>query len=110
MNNELRQMLSEYNWDDGYFYLINKSRNSSLSEWKLFIEKIYTDILEGKYIQTASTFTNPLTKVQKYKLKKTDTGYIPNRFINFLFSRALLAACGIEINSICERKEYYELI
>ena len=67
MNNELRQMLSEYNWDDGfvlpkevlenpdcdlalaleifyladgYSYLINKSRNSSLSEWKLFIEKI----------------------------------------------------------------------
>lgn len=78
MNNELRQMLSEYNWDDGYSYLIHKSRNSSLSEWKLFIEKIYTDILEGKYIQTASTFTNPLTKVQKYKLKKQQ---IPDIFL-----------------------------
>lgn len=78
MNNELRQMLSEYNWDDGYSYLINKSRNSAMNEWKLFVEKLYTDILEGKYIQTASTFTNPLPKVQKYKLKKQQ---IPDIFL-----------------------------
>lgn len=96
MNNELRQLLNEYNWDDGfdlpkellknpncdlalaleifyladgYSYLIDKSNNTSLKEWKFFVEKLYADILEGKYIQTESTFENPLTKVQRYKLK-----------------------------------------
>ncbi len=47
-------------------------------EWKLFVEKLYDDILEGKYIQTASTYENPLTKVQRYKLKKQQ---IPDIFL-----------------------------
>lgn len=105
MNNKLRQLLNEYNWDDGfdlakemlenpdcdlalaleifyladgYSYLIDKSRSTSLKAWKLFVEKLYNDILEGKYIQTASTFENPLTKVQRYKLKKQQ---IPDIFL-----------------------------
>ncbi len=63
---------------DGYSYLIDKSRSTSLQEWKLFVEKLYSDILEGKYIQTASTFKNPLTKMQRYKLKKQQ---IPDIFL-----------------------------
>lgn len=105
MNNNLRQVLNEYNWDDGfdlpkellknqdcdlalaleifyladgYSYLIDKSRSTSLKEWKLFVEKLYLDILEGKFIQTASTFKNPLTKVQRYKLKKQQ---VPDIFL-----------------------------
>ena len=105
MNSKLRQLLNEYNWDDGfdlpeellensdcdlalaleifyladgYSYLIDKSRSTSLQEWKLFVEKLYSDILEGKYIQTASTFKNPLTKMQRYKLKKQQ---IPDIFL-----------------------------
>lgn len=97
MNNRLRQLLNEYNWDDGfdlpmellenpncdlalaleifsladgYNYLINESESAFLKEWKFFVEKLYADILEGKFIQTESTFENPLTKVQRYKLKK----------------------------------------
>jgi len=108
MNNKLRQLLNEYNWDDGfdlpkellenpycdlslaleifyladgYSYLIDKSRSTSLVEWKLFIEKLYVDILEGKYIQIASTFKNPLTKVQRYKLKSQQ---IPDIFLTDL--------------------------
>lgn len=108
MNNKLRQVLNEYNWDDGfelpkellenpdcdlalaleifyladgYSYLTDKSRSTSLKEWKLFVEKLYADILEGKYTQTASIFANPLTKVQRYKLKKQQ---IPDIFIRDL--------------------------
>lgn len=77
MNNKLRQLLNEYN-ADGYSYLIDKSRSTSLKEWKLFVEKLYADILEGKYIQIASTFENPLTKVQRYKLKKQQ---VPDIFL-----------------------------
>lgn len=105
MNDKLRQALNEYNWDDGfdfpkellktpdcdlalaleifyladgYYYLIVKSRSTSFKEWKLFVEKLYADILDGKFIQTASTFKNPLTKVQRYKLKKQQ---IPDIFL-----------------------------
>jgi len=108
MNNNLRQVLNEYNWDDGfdlpkgllenqdcdlalaleifyladgYSYLIDKSRSTSSKEWKSFVEKLYLDILEGKFIQTASTFENPLTKVQRYKLKKQQ---IPDIFLRDL--------------------------
>ena len=103
--NNLRQLLNEYNWDegfdlpeellknpecdlalaleifylaDGYSYLTDKSKDTSLKAWKLFVEKLYEDILEGKYSQTASTFENPLTKVQRYKLKKQQ---IPDVFL-----------------------------
>ncbi len=108
MNNSLRQLLNEYNWDDGfdlpkellvnpncdlalaleifyladgYNYLINDSEAVSLKEWKFFVEKLYTDILEGKFLQTESTFNNPLTKVQRYKLKKQQ---VPDIFLEDL--------------------------
>ena len=105
MNNKLKYLLNEYNWDDGfdlpkellensdcdlalaleifyladgYSYLIDKAKSTPIKEWKLFVEKLYVDILAGKYIQTASNFENPLTKVQRYKLKKQQ---IPDIFL-----------------------------
>lgn len=105
MNSRLKQLLNEYNWDDGfdlpkkllddldcdlalaleifyladgYSYLVEYKGCTSQSEWTLFVDKLYNDILNGKYIQTASTFDNPLTKVQRYKLKKQQ---IPDVFI-----------------------------
>ena len=33
----------------------------------------YTDILKGRYAKGPGAFKNPLTKVQKYKLRKLDT-------------------------------------
>lgn len=108
MNNKLRQLLNEYNWDDGFDlpkkilenldcdlalaleiffladgcrYLVDRSNNTSLKAWKFFIERLYADILEGKYIQTESNFKNPLTKVQRYKLKKLQ---IPEIFLRDL--------------------------
>ena len=108
MNSELRKLLSEYNWDDGfdlpnellanpdcdlalaleiffladgYAYLTDRSCNASLQEWRLFIEKLYADISDGKYIQTESAFVNPLTRVQKHKLKNQQ---IPDIFLTDL--------------------------
>ena len=105
MNNRLRLLLNEYNWDDGFDlpkrilenpdcdlalaleiffladgcrYLVDKSNDTSLKEWKFFMERLYADIGEGKYVQTESTFKNPLTKVQRYKLKKLQ---VPDIFL-----------------------------
>ncbi len=105
LNNKLRKIINEYNWDDGfdlpkklldnpdcdlalaleifyladgYSYLNDKTKSTSLKEWTLFVEKLYDEILQGKYIKTTSTFKNPLTKVQRYKLKKQQ---IPDIFL-----------------------------
>lgn len=42
-------------------------------KWTAFMEKLYTDILKGRYAKGPGAFKNPLTKVQKYKLRKLDT-------------------------------------
>lgn len=108
MSDKLRQILNDYNWDDGfdlpkellknsdcdlalaleifyladgYSYLIGNQRSTSQSEWMLFIDKLYNDILNGKYVQTTAIFKNPLTKVQRYKLKKQQ---VPDIFITDL--------------------------
>jgi len=105
MNDKLRRVLNEYNWDDGfkfpekllvhpdcdlglaleifyladgYAYLIDNSSCSGRKEWKQFIEKLYADILSGRYARTDASFEIPLTKVQRYKLK---TQQIPDVFI-----------------------------
>lgn len=108
MNDKMRQILNDYNWDDGfdlpkkllenhdcdlalaleiffladgYSYLIDNQRRTFQNEWMLFVDKLYNDIVNGKYIQTTSTFENPLTKVQRYKLKKQQ---IPDIFLTDL--------------------------
>lgn len=49
------------------------SGNKAAEKQTAFIEKLYGDILKGRYAQGPGTFKNPLTKVQKYKLRKLDT-------------------------------------
>lgn len=54
------------------------SGNKATGKQTAFIEKLYTDILKGRYNKGSGTFKNPLTKVQKYKLRKLD---IPDIFL-----------------------------
>ena len=71
---------------DGYSFLSSCLHNSSsgntsgkmcgknaAEKWTAFMEKLYTDILKGRYAKGPGAFKNPLTKVQKYKLRKLDT-------------------------------------
>lgn len=94
---DLKKTLNEYNWDDGFeipekilrnqncdlalaleiFYLADGfayldgfAKETGLKEWKQFIDKLYKDILSGKYPRTSSKYEIPLTKVQKYKFKR----------------------------------------
>lgn len=56
---------------DGYTYLDSLGETKEFPvKWYRFIDKLYKDILEGKYINTDRHFIIPLTKVQKYKLNK----------------------------------------
>lgn len=107
--NDLEKILYEYNWDNGFaipkkilsnphcdlalvlkiFYLADGlayldgfAEKTELKEWKHFISSLYNDILSNKYRKSRRTYKIPLTKVQKYKFKKTDTGDFFNRFIN----------------------------
>ena len=102
---KLKNKLNEYNWDDGFelpkeildnsycdlalaleiFYLADGIRyleepsyNPNLGVWSLFIEKLYNDILNGKYLKKDATFQIPLSKVAKYKLRKLQ---VPDIFL-----------------------------
>lgn len=95
---KLSEQISAYNWDsgftlpakvlkneecdlalaikifylaDGYAYLDSLGETKELPvKWYRFVDKLYKDILEGKYVKTDRHFIVPLTKVQKYKLNK----------------------------------------
>ncbi|RKM58182.1 DUF4274 domain-containing protein [Butyrivibrio sp. X503] len=58
---------------DGIGYLIDKSDNENLPKWSSFIECLYESILRGKYPKGKIGFKNPLSEVEKYKLKKQIT-------------------------------------
>ena len=104
--NDLKKILNEYNWDDGFeipkkilsnqdcdlalaleiFYLADGFaylegfvKESKLEEWEQFIDTLYKDILSGKYSKTSSHYEIPLTKVQKYKFRKKS---VPEIFLN----------------------------
>lgn len=95
--NDLRSKLNEYNWDDGFeileeiladpvcdlaleleiFYLgdgyaclEDLTKTTELKEWGRFIVGLYSDILNNKFPKAGKPFENPLSKVQKYKLRK----------------------------------------
>lgn len=55
---------------DGAAYLQNKLSNENLPKWKVFIEKLYSGILNGKYVKGQIAFKVPLSKVQIFKLRK----------------------------------------
>lgn len=63
---------------DGYAYLLGGAEGASSAEWRSFIERLYEDILQGRYIRTAAAFENPLNKVQRFKLKKQQ---VPDIFL-----------------------------
>lgn len=94
---DLKRKISAYNWDDGFelpkeilanpdcdlalaleiFYLadgygyLEQPRNATVSaEWNRFIAALYNDILNHKFPKSDTSFEIPLSKVQKYKLKK----------------------------------------
>ena len=95
----LHQYAIDYNWDDGFdiprkiikkeccelgtalmiFYLADgirylenkeEAEKSCLKEWLVFIEDLYTRIVNGEYKDGDILFEPPLSKVQKYKLEK----------------------------------------
>ena len=95
----LHQFAIDYNWDDGFdiprkiikkeccelgtalmiFYLADgirylenkeEAEKSCLKEWLVFIEDLYTRIVNGEYKDGDILFEPPLSKVQKYKLEK----------------------------------------
>ena len=88
-----------YNWDDGFdipqkilakdccelstalliFYLAGGEKylldkvnmeESKLSEWSLFLQDLYNQIMNGKFKVGNIYFESPLSKVQLYKIKK----------------------------------------
>ncbi|MBO5092909.1 MAG: DUF4274 domain-containing protein [Lachnospiraceae bacterium] len=94
---DLKSKLNHYNWDDGfevpqkilsdpdcdlalalevfylsdgYAYLEDFSQTTALTEWKDFMTALYHDILNNKFPKTNAPFEIPLTKVQKYRLRK----------------------------------------
>lgn len=98
---KLKQKLENYNWDDGfkvpcqllsdancdlalaleifylgdgYTYLISRELQAKYQEeWLEFIDRLYYDIVAGKYPKTEHPYQIPLTKVQRYQLEKTNT-------------------------------------
>ena len=95
----LHQYAIDYNWDDGFdiprkiikkeccelgtalmiFYLADgirylenkeEAEKSCLKEWLVFIEDLYTRIVNGEYKDGDILFEPPLSNVQKYKLEK----------------------------------------
>ena len=96
---ELYEILEQYNWDDGFdipikiinsvncslaialevFYLgdgytyldmIKNINEGETDEWLTFISNLYNRIKDGYYKVKDLKYEVPLTKVQKYKLKK----------------------------------------
>ncbi|WFR59315.1 DUF4274 domain-containing protein [Anaerocolumna sp. AGMB13025] len=95
---QMKNMLDNYNWDDGFklpkriisdancdlamaleiFYLADGygyfqtfSHNTGGTKvWFCFIGKLCYDIENGKYIKSEHHYTIPLSKVQRYQLRK----------------------------------------
>lgn len=100
---DLKNKLDEYNWDDGfevpreiladadcnlalaleifylagrYEYLEKSARRTKLQKWNWFITVLYENILNNKFLKTDASFEIPLSKVQKYKLRKKEAAEI----------------------------------
>ena len=54
----------------GYEYLEKSARRTKLQKWNPFITVLYEDILDNRFPKTDTSFEIPLSKVQKYKLRK----------------------------------------
>ena len=105
---DLKSMLREYNWDDGfevpkeilsdsncdlalaleifyladgYSYLEKSDKTAVFQNWNPFITTLYRDILNHKFRKTDTPFTNPLNEVQKYRFRKKQ---VPEIFLTDL--------------------------
>lgn len=69
---ELSTALMVFYLADGIRYLENKDevKNSSLTVWASFLQELYSQIMNGKFIEGDIFFEPPMSKVQLYKLKK----------------------------------------
>lgn len=83
-----RQLLCDENCDlalaleifylgDGYGYLLDQEyREERSEEWLEFIGKLYRDIEAGCYKETGKPYQIPLSKVQRYRLSKSNISAI----------------------------------
>lgn len=105
---EMQTALREYNWDDGFLfpqkllddpacdlalaleifyladgcaYLSGAWKESRLTQWKEFIDRLYWEILEGRYPETMNDFSVPLNRVAKHKYKRNG---VPEVFLTDL--------------------------
>ena len=64
---------------DGYRILLDKAElnNSNLVQWSNFISKIHDEILKNKLKASTIKFIPPLSKVQIFKLKKSNPNIDP---------------------------------
>lgn len=71
MNDKMRQILNDYNWDDGFDLpkelLENHDCDLALALEIFFLADGYSYLIDNQ----RRTFQNPLTKVQRYKLKNS---------------------------------------
>lgn len=69
---ELGTALMIFYLADGVRYLENKEevKNSGLTEWSSFIQELYIQIMNNKFVQGEIFFEPSMSKVQLYKLKK----------------------------------------
>ncbi len=91
----LKTTLQGYNWDDGFdipqtilddpvcdlalaleiFYLADgysylAAAATGSGNWQTFINRLYNEIVNGKYSKTDRHFAIPLNRVAKYKFRK----------------------------------------
>ncbi len=69
---ELSTALLIFYLADGERYLENKDevQKSKLTEWSMFLQRLYQQIVEGKFKKGTIFFEPPLNKVQLYKMEK----------------------------------------
>ena len=72
-NTEFKKIIQKITSKYGFIYC---KKNYYCHTHKIIIDKLYKDILEGKYLNTDRHFIIPLTKVQKYKLNKKNIEHI----------------------------------
>lgn len=55
---------------DGFKYLMEKTVDTNMEEWKIFIENLHSKIIMKSFVNKDIAFQVPLTKIQVFKLKK----------------------------------------
>jgi Domain of unknown function (DUF4274) len=80
---DLGTSLLMFHYADGYRMLVRSEGNTgtSLMEWKEFLTKTYTKLVNLDFKSRNISFDPGLTKIQKYKIKKNDPD-LPDVLIN----------------------------